>query len=158
MLSRDELVRDFERNRRIVQTQCDGLSHADSLIQPPFNSNCLNWTVGHLVVHRDKALQTMGAEPVLDPESFARYTNESDPVLEDGPDVRKLEELLAALDETQERLAETIVDADLEAVLKGDDRGRTIGQRVRFLYFHDTYHTGQTELLRALAGRTDKVI
>lgn len=157
MLSRDELVRDFERNRRIVQAQCDGLGHADSLIQPPFAANCLNWTVGHLVVHRDKALQTMGAEPVLDPQTFSRYTNESDPVLTDGPDVRKLEELLAALDDTQRRLAEVIPTADLDAD-SGHERQPTVGQRVRFLYFHDTYHTGQTELLRALAGRTEKVI
>lgn len=157
MLSRDELIKDFERNRRIVQAQCDGLSHADSLIQPPFASNCLNWTVGHLVVHRDKVLQTMGAEPVLDPETFSRYTNESDPVLEDGPDVRKLDELLAALDQTQQRLAEVIPTADLDAD-SGNERQPIVGQRVRFLYFHDTYHTGQTELLRAMASRADKVI
>ena len=27
-----------------------------------------------------------------------------------------------------------------------------------FLYFHDCYHTGQTELLRQAAGMNDKVI
>lgn len=157
MLTRDELIKDFERNRRIVQAQCDGLSHADSLLQPPFDSNCLNWTVGHLVVHRDKILKTMGADPVLDPETFARYTNESDPVLADGPDVRQLDELLAALDQTQERLARAIPTIDLDAD-SGNERQRTVGERIRFLYFHDTYHTGQTELLRAMAGRSDKVI
>ena len=157
MLTRDELIKDFERNRRIVHAQCDGLSHADSLLQPPFASNCLNWTVGHLVVHRDKILQTMGAEPVLDPQTFARYTNESDPVLEDGPDVRQLDELLAALDQTQARLAEAIPSADLDAD-SGHERHPTVGERIRFYYFHDTYHTGQTELLRAMTGRSDKVI
>lgn len=157
MLTTDELIKDFERNRRIVAAQCEGLTHADSLLQPPFASNCLNWTVGHLVVHRDKALQTLGADTVLDPDTFARYTNESDPVLEDGPDIRRIEELLSALDDSQARLADAIGTADMDGP-SGHERFPTIGQRVRFLYFHDTYHTGQTEILRALAGRTDKVI
>ena len=34
----------------------------------------------------------------------------------------------------------------------------TLGQVVFFLYFHDTYHTGQLEALRQLAGKDDKVI
>lgn len=156
MITSDELITDFERNRRIVQTQCEGLSHLDSLIQPPFEANCLNWTVGHLVVHRDKILSTLGAEGVLDSATFERYTNESDPVHADGPDIRQLPELLSALDETQTRLAAAIPAADMDAAFD-HERFKTVGARVRFYYFHDTYHTGQTELLRALAGRTDKV-
>ncbi|MEX2424971.1 MAG: DinB family protein [Acidimicrobiia bacterium] len=157
MITSDELIGDFERNRRIVQSQCEGLSHADSLIQPAFEANCLNWTIGHLVVHRDKILAALGAEGVLDSTTFARYTNESDPVRADGPDIRQLPELLTALDETQQRLATAIPDADMEAPFD-HERFKTVGARVRFYYFHDTYHTGQTELLRSLAGRTDKVI
>jgi hypothetical protein len=34
----------------------------------------------------------------------------------------------------------------------------TVGQRLFGLYFHQTYHIGQTELLRQLAGVNDKVI
>jgi uncharacterized damage-inducible protein DinB len=157
MITPDELIRDFERNRRIVHAQCEGLSHTDSLIQPPFEGNCLNWTVGHLVVHRDKILDALGTEGVLDSTTFNRYTNESDPVHTDGPDIRQLPELLSALDETQQRLATAIPTADMEAPFD-HERFKTVGERVRFYYFHDTYHTGQTELLRALAGRTDKVI
>ena len=157
MITSDDLIADFERNRRIVQTQCEGLSHADSLVQPPFEANCLNWTVGHLVVHRDKILGALGAEGVLDNTTFARYTNESDPVQSDGPEIRQLPELLAALDETQQRLATAIANADMDAPFD-HERFKTVGARVRFYYFHDTYHTGQTELLRALAGRSDKVI
>jgi hypothetical protein len=38
------------------------------------------------------------------------------------------------------------------------DREVPVWKRVHFWYFHDTYHVGQTELLRGLAGFTDKVI
>jgi hypothetical protein len=34
----------------------------------------------------------------------------------------------------------------------------TRGARLFFYYFHETYHVGQTELLRQLAGRDDKII
>ncbi len=158
MLTAVDITRDFERNRRIIRSQCDGLSHADSLLQPPFASNCLNWTVGHLVVHRDKVLRLVGAEAVLDEATTARYNRESHPITADGPDVQPLDDLLDALDRSQERLAEAIDGADMSAPLEGDDRFATVGDRVHFYYFHDTYHTGQTELLRALAGRTDKLI
>jgi hypothetical protein len=39
-----------------------------------------------------------------------------------------------------------------------DQRTTTVGQRVLGLYFHETYHVGQLELLRQLAGTGDKVI
>jgi hypothetical protein len=158
MLVAVDITNDFERNRRIIHAQCDGLSNEDSLIQPPFASNCLNWTVGHLVVHRDKVLKLVGGEPVLDDTTFERYNRESHPITGDGPDVWSLSALLDALDTSQGRIAEAIPAADMSAELEDDNRFATVGDRVHFYYFHDTYHTGQTELLRALAGRTDPVI
>jgi hypothetical protein len=158
LLTIDNVITDFERNRRIIHSQCEGLTHEDSLIQPPFASNCLNWTVGHIVVHRDKVLNALGAEPVFDKSTTERYTNESNPITGDGSDVVPLVDLLTALDTGQDRLATALPAADWSASLDLGSRVTTVGSRVHFLYFHDTYHTGQTELLRALAGRTDKVI
>jgi len=34
----------------------------------------------------------------------------------------------------------------------------TLGQLTFFLCWHESYHTGQTEALRQLAGKNDKVI
>lgn len=157
MLTTDDIVRDFERNRRIIHAQCEGLTHAESLLQPPFAANCLNWTIGHLVVHRDKVLGVLGNDGVLDALTFDRYTSESQPITGDGPDVRNLSELLDALDESQARIAAALPSADMTAPFD-HERFPTVGARIHFYYFHDTYHTGQTELLRGLAGRSDKVI
>ena len=38
------------------------------------------------------------------------------------------------------------------------DDGRSLHESLRFIYFHDTYHTGQTDLLRQVAGTEDKII
>lgn len=34
----------------------------------------------------------------------------------------------------------------------------TLAARLHWYYFHDTYHTGQTELLRQIAGKNDQII
>lgn len=158
MMAAEEIVNDFERNRRVIHMQADGLSHRQSLLQPPFRANCLNWVVGHIVVHRDKVLSALGADPVLDAQSTATYDNESEPIAGDEPGVVEFSSLLAHLDEAQRRLAHALPAAELGDPVEIGGRQTTLWKRVHFLYFHDTYHTGQTELLRQLAGVDDKVI
>lgn len=160
MLDATTIVKDFERNTRIVEMQAEGLSHGDSLLQPPFRANCFNWVVGHLLVNRDRALESLDADPVLSVAEADRYANESEPVMSDGPDVIPFPRLLDLLRESQRRLAEAL-DGNDEALAREVSHGErtsTIGKRIHFLYFHDTYHTGQTEILRQLAGTDDKVI
>jgi uncharacterized damage-inducible protein DinB len=154
VLSTHDLAEAFERNRRIVAGQTADLSHAQSLYQPPFGANCLNWTVGHLVVHRDKTLAILGGESVLDPESFERYNKESEPITGDGPAVMTLAALRSALDETQSRLTaalEATDDDDLTAELQVGERTMPLAARLHFLYFHDTYHAAHVELLAQMA-------
>lgn len=158
MMTADEIIADFERNRRVIHMQADGLTHAQSLLQPPFRANCLNWVVGHIVVHRDKVLTALGANPVLDAPSTTTYDNESDPITGDEPGVVEFAALLDHLDETQRRLAEALASADLSGLVTVGDRQTTRWKRIHFLSFHDTYHTGQTELLRQVAGTDDKII
>jgi hypothetical protein len=49
-------------------------------------------------------------------------------------------------------------EAALAREYASGDRKTTVGQRAFFLYFHETYHVGQTELFRQLAGKDDKII
>jgi uncharacterized damage-inducible protein DinB len=155
VLSTHELAEAFDRNRRIVISRTADLDHAQSLYQPAFGANCLNWTVGHIVVHRDKVLTILGAETVLDQAVFDRYNKESDPITTDGPHVVRLAELRAALDESQERLAtalESTTSEDLTAELQVGDRSMPLAARLHFLYFHDTYHAAHVELLAQMAA------
>lgn len=102
------------------------------------------------------------SDPVeLTPEQFSRYERESDPVTEDGPDVVRLGDLLAAMERQQAALAEVLASmsvADLQAPHTWGDAEMTLLKRVHFQYFHDSYHTGQTDLLRQISGRSDKII
>lgn len=159
MLSPVQLGQAFERNVAIVASQTAGLTHADSLLQLPFRGNCLNWIIGHMLRSRDGILEALGAAPVF--AEGARYDREADPITTDAADVLPLETLLTKLTESQAALTAALNAAseeDLAEVCHLGGRLRRVGEWAFFLYFHETYHTGQTELLRQLAGKSDKII
>lgn len=157
MISADLIARYFSINHQVLHMQIDGLTHEDTLLEPPFRANCLNWVLGHIIAGRSTALAMLGAEPVWTKEEGAPYARESEPVAADT--ATPLEKLVADLDTAQERLdaaLERISPEELALVAEGEDR--SLGERLSFSYWHEAYHTGQTELLRQLAGTDDKII
>jgi uncharacterized damage-inducible protein DinB len=159
MISSQDLSTAFARNAMIVKMQAEGLTNEDSLRRIP-NGNCLNWVVGHIVVSRDDVLETLGEPPVMGDQGV-RYKRGSEPLTKADEGMLPLEELLTWLERSQERIAAALSRMD-EAALTREivtgDRKRTAGQQAFFQYFHESYHVGQTELFRQLAGRDDKII
>lgn len=158
----NQVSRSFHRNRNIIRAQAEGLTHEDSLRQTEYNVNCFNWVVGHIVSSRRGVLRVLDVEPPVTEEQVERYLRESDPIRDDGPGVVELETLLAWLDETEELLEERLASVDeaylAEEVPAGETRMAPRGAQVMFGLFHDTYHTGQTDLLRQMSGKSDKII
>ena len=161
MLSINDLKDAFARNTEIVKMQTNGLTHEDSLRQPPFSGNCLNWVLGHIAENRDHILELLGEPPQIGALG-ARYKRGSDPMTAPDDATLPLEELLAWINRAQERIAAALERADEAALAReipaSNNRTTTVGKRVFFLYFHETYHVGQTELFRQMAGKTDKII
>jgi uncharacterized damage-inducible protein DinB len=161
MIGANDLIDAFARNVNIVKMQTKDLAHEDSLRQLPFHGNCLNWVLGHIAENRDHILELLGEPPQIG-ELGTRYKRGSDPLTDAGDGTLRLEELLAWLDRAQERIAAALGKMDEAALSReittGNNRTTTVAQRVFFLYFHETYHVGQTELFRQLAGKDDKVI
>ncbi|MEK7252514.1 MAG: DinB family protein [Actinomycetota bacterium] len=151
----------FRRNQRVVVQHAEGLTDADALRQSGFNTNCFNWVVGHMVANRLHILDALGADRTLSID-MGRYVQESDPIKEAGPGVLSLGDLLAALDETEVRIEKALAAADeafmAEETPIADGRTATRAARVMFLYFHDIYHAGQTDVIRQLSGKSDKII
>src|SRR3954470_8143204 len=79
-----QLAEAFARNVRVIKMQVNGLTHADSLLQPPVRGNCLNWVLGHIAIHRDLILEALGEEKILSQAAAARYGSGSEPILGDG--------------------------------------------------------------------------
>lgn len=161
MITTRQMAEAFDRNARVVRMQTEGLTHAESLIQTSFNINCLNWVVGHMVVYRDQILEFLGEAQLLSEDERGVYARESEPIREDGEGIVKLERLLKLLNSGQERIAaglERLAPLDLERDIQVGTRMVSTAERLFFFYFHDTYHTGQTDLLRQVAGKDDKII
>lgn len=161
MITKEILLLTFERNLSIIQRQTAGLTHEQCLLQPPFRGNCMNWVLGHILDSRNSVLQALKAEGVLSTEQHQRYGYGSEPVCGDGDDIIKLETLLALLQESQARIRTALENASDELLAEKravGPMGMTCEELVLYMLWHETYHTGQTELLRQLAGTDDKVI
>jgi hypothetical protein len=155
------LAEGFDRNQRIILAQTDKMTHAESLAQSPYRINCMNWVLGHIADGRDNLLELLGRHRVMDEADASRYRRESEPITEDGSDVLPLEELLHLLHEAQQELSAALSEMTPEDLaVEKEWMGHTapLAYWAHFFYFHDTYHTGQTDLLRQVAGKNDKVI
>ncbi len=161
MITPKDLAGAFARNLDTIKAQTKGLTHADSVLQPPFRGNCLNWVLGHILGTRNQVLQALGQPPILSEAHAKRYGYGSEPVCADGDDILKLEMLMALLEQSQpaiETALGRITPQELAKEVKSFLGSTTLGYFLFFLYYHETYHLGQTELLRQLAGTNDKVM
>jgi hypothetical protein len=162
MISTQNLTDFYARNVEIIKMQAGDLTHEESLIQLPFRSNCLNWVVGHVLANRCNILDLLSAEDLRPGVDLDHYERESDPVLAEGEGVLPLEDLIRHLEESQLRLAEALEMETKESLQRmapyRDRPEREVAFWLFFLYFHDSYHVGQTEILRQAAGKNDKII
>jgi len=159
MITAEHVNKIFERGWWVIERQTEGISHEDSLLQPPFQGNCMNWVLGHLLFERQHVLKNLGLEAMLPDEVVARYAFDSDPITSDSPDVIRLPDLLSNLKEAGSQIAEglhSIDDQKWNSVI--DENGTKLWERIEFLAWHEGYHVGQLELLRQLTGKNDKVI
>ncbi len=157
MITAESLMNNFERDATYVRDHLAGLTHADSLLQPPVKGNCINWILGHIVCYRGYALAICNLPPVIHEKVTQRYARDSAPVTGDAPDVADFaalgqaywighEQLLAYLRAmTTEQARETVSVA-----------GFTLPRAELLTTFmrHESYHAGQFELLRELALAT----
>ena len=161
MITATDLIGGLERNLGMIRSQTEGLSHADSVLQPPFRGNCLNWVLGHIAGTRNTMLRFLGEEAILSEAHVQRYGYGSEPVCGDAGDILTLEQLLAVLEQGQSALAAKLQKTTAEEFAQETESflgTTTLGQLVFFLFWHESYHAGQTEILRELAGKADKAV
>lgn len=157
MISPQYMVNMFNRNVRIIGMQINGFTHEDSLLQPPFYGNCMNWVIGHIVRSRGSMLKG-GFDLSLSLTDEQLHTYDKTAITEDGDHVLTLEQLLDGLNQTQQLIEQALTSTPVEKFTEPFGESGTLGEYVVGFYFHDTYHTGQTEQLRQLTGVNDKVI
>jgi len=122
----------------------------------------MNWIVGHLVTNRYNVLKLLGSELPSGAERLKRYARESDPIQPDSAGLLPLVDLIELLAQAQIQIAALLAEItpdvlDRQVAFFGQ-RSQSVAEWLFFFYFHDTYHTGQPEILRQAAGKDDKVI
>lgn len=152
------IVQTFERNTAIIRRQTEGLTHADSLRQLPFRGNSLNWVLGHLMAYRCKLLKTTDRPNPWSETAIARYDNGSAPVTGEGEGVLPLEQILGDLLGTMDDIKAGLQALPPARLSERYDDTYTVDARIHRWMWHDSYHTGQTEILRQLAGKDDFVL
>jgi len=141
---------------RVIKRQLEGVTHEESLVQPPFRGNCLNWVLGHIVVSRATVLTTLGEIPPWSEAEAAHYQRNSDPITS-AEQALPLAHLQALLEDSQTRILAGLARVTAE-YLAGKLDEETRAEHIAFSNWHETYHVGQLELLRQLAGKDDKII
>jgi uncharacterized damage-inducible protein DinB len=153
-----ELTQLFERTTWLINAQADGLTHDDSMLQLPFSGNCFNWVLGHLVLHRDKMLQALNEKPNLTKGEATMYARGSEALADDLAAV-PFDMLLAYFKDAHKRIvARLAADSAVLTAVHNAEKGATVGEYLSYLHWHETYHAGQLEILRQLAGMEDQVI
>jgi hypothetical protein len=140
-----------------VKINTAGVTQEESLVQPQPDGNCLNWVVGHLVCIYNNAVPLLGQEPVMDKQLLARYDRGSAPITS-AAEALPLSQLLQAWDQLAAR-----VDAGLAGLTPeyleqpapfspSGNPDETVRSLLTTVLFHQAYHSGQTGVLRRVAG------
>lgn len=160
-----EWLETFKLNHWIIEKQVEGLSHDQTLLKLPFRANCMNWVLGHLAEHRDWMLRAVDQTTLMPAQDALRYRRGSEPISDPGEAVA-LAPLLDYLRRARECLLVSIEAASTDFLIQTPDTGllmesqreRTRLQRLQGLLWHETYHVGQLEILRQVAGTDDRVL
>ncbi|MEO7102258.1 MAG: DinB family protein [Gemmatimonadaceae bacterium] len=154
-----ELLRlQADASRRILRMNTEGITQAESLIQPQAAGNCMNWVVGHLLAVYHHVLPLVGQKPVLPESQLSRYDRGSAPI-KDMSGALDINEMLSVWDETCKRIdtgLASLTTAQLDApapVSPMNNPNETIGSLLAFFCWHQAYHVGQTGVLRRVAGK-----
>ena len=95
--------------------------------------------------------------PVFSEAEADHYVSGSEPITSSADDHVHFDQIVAAFDSAQERIEAALAQIRPEDLARTEGNS-TVGQELAGLYWHEAYHTGQTEYLRQLAGKNDKIV
>jgi hypothetical protein len=147
----EEIIQAYATNTWLIRQLTEGLSQEESLLQPRFPTNCVNWILGHILVSRNESIQLCGGD-MWDEMLINRYKSDSGPVREGDDDVRFFEHLVKDVDVSQEVLKELLnrlSEDELNKIVETTRGEKPRWQHIRGLHWHETYHMGQLEQLRS---------
>lgn len=151
MLS-ETLLKQFEHAYFAIEVSCRDVTQMESLFQPLYEGNCINWVLGHILAYRGDLIELLGAEPIWDEAYVAAYRRGAPPITADAEHVHTVDTMLKQLDRTQTILVEKLrglTDEELAQPVNGE----RLGILLAGYQSHEAYHVGQLSVLRRIAGK-----
>ena len=151
MSKAEEIIQDYAANTWLIDRLIQGLTHEESLLQPPFPANCMNWVLGHVLVSRNESIQLCGGE-MWPQATIDRYKTDSPPVHDGDEDIRYFDDLCDDLQVSQQVLTDllnNLDDAFLNEVVETRRGFKPRWQHMSGLHWHETFHMGQFDMLRS---------
>jgi uncharacterized damage-inducible protein DinB len=161
MITAKEYQSMLEGNLELIKEQIKDVSDSEMLIQPPNGGNCMLWTLGHLTESLIPILRFLDGKKPEGLTDLSRFERGSEPILGPEAGLMTASELMTAYEVLHQAVLEKLepmTDADFDEEVPGFGRPARRGWMLFFMEFHHAYHIGQLELLRNLAGHTEKVI
>jgi DinB superfamily len=151
-MSASEIAEVFGRNLNTLEQNLEGLSGTDFLVRVGEDGMHLNWLLGHVLHARMRLLRELGGFAHPDEQLLeTAYVQGTQP---SNAEVFPTQILRDAMGDNQTALETTLQDTDLTQL---DPRGRTLSDSAARTAWHETYHVGQSGLLRRLAGKTGAI-
>lgn len=144
-----------KRNQRVTLMLLEGIDQEASLVRLLDDGGHVNWLLGHVADSRDDILELLGATRTMTEGSAARYGYGSK--AESAADAAPLESLVAALEQTNERVLQELEKLDAARLEATDERGRRLLDRLEFAFWHEGYHVGQLTLYRKKVGLSSPI-
>lgn len=135
----------YEKNHFVVTGNLTDISHEESLVTPPTGGSSINWIVGHIVRYRARTLTYLGHPLDNEAQLKALYDYNTVPNAETA---MPLEELKALYETTQKQILDLMVDID---------NGLDTEDKLVFMAYHETMHSGQLAILRRMLGKNPGV-
>lgn len=161
MIKASEYQKMLEGNFELIKEQIKELSDSEMLIQPPNGGNCMLWTLGHLANNLLSILGFLGGEKLEGLADLSRFRYGSEPVLGSEPGLMTHTEIMDAYELLHQAVLEKIslmTEAEFDVEIPTFQGPARRGWMLFFMEFHHAYHIGQLELLRNLAGHTEKIL
>lgn len=149
MNAKQTIKRHFELFYRTARANLEGVTAAQSIVQPEPGGNCMNWIVGHLVGAQNGVMGLVDEAPVWESDELERAGSAPITSAEGAID---WETMVDRLLRSEERLLSAIDRLDDEGFTDPFGDEVTRGEFLNLMAFHQVYHAGQLGLARRIAG------
>jgi hypothetical protein len=142
---------DYEFHNMLIHRFVDGVTHEESILQLPFEHNCMNWILGHIVTNRSQVLETLKVQHAWKLEVRKLYHTETPPIWPESNSVQ-FDVLIQYLNESLALLKfglDAISDEQLEETHTNYRGEKTRYAHITGFHWHESFHLGQLEILKA---------